>query len=201
MTENKEHKEFIKDFVAMQAEMPVVFKAAQGQSGSHKFKYADLNEIVTTIRPILAQHGFAFMQHLETIDGETYLRTELHHKSGNCFSSPVKIEFKGENIKLFGASITYYRRYALQALLGIVADDDADAIKDNIVKDKSSIDHTSYIKKFVEKNGGDPALLKEFFTKKAKYNSWTIIETVNHAVDDLEAFNKEFNIWKTQNGK
>jgi len=197
----KEHQEFIKDFVAMQAEMPVVFKAAQGQAGNHKFKYADLNEIVTTIRPILAKYGFAFMQHLETSNGDTYLRTELHHKSGQCFSAPVLIEFKGENIKLFGASITYYRRYALQAMLGIVADDDADAIQDTIKKSSPKVNDDDYIKKFIEHNGGDFGLIKEFFTRKAKYNQWTIIETVNHALDDLAAFDKEFNIWKTQNGK
>lgn len=131
-------KTLYEDFVKLQAELPSVMKEATGQVGNQKFKYADLQIIVETIRPILLKHGFAFMQTLETITDATYIITTLIHKSGETVSSKTRIDYPGDDIKRFGAAVTYYRRYALQSMLGIVADADADDDKDSIGKKQNA---------------------------------------------------------------
>lgn len=127
-------KTLYEDFVKLQAELPSVMKDATGQVGNQKFKYADLHVIVETIRPILFKHGFAFMQSLQTLNDATFVVTTLVHKSGESIASQTRIDYPGDNIKVFGAAVTYYRRYALQSLLGIVADADADDNKETIGK-------------------------------------------------------------------
>lgn len=127
-------KEFYEDFVKLQAELPSVMKDATGQVGNQKFKYADLHVIVETIRPILLKHGFAFMQPIVSEGDHTFIDTVLIHKSGDKVYAKTRIDYPGDNIKVFGAAVTYYRRYALQSMLGIVADADADDNKDTIGK-------------------------------------------------------------------
>lgn len=131
-------KEFYEDFIKMQAELPSVMKSATGQAGNHRFKYADLSEIITTVRPTLFKYGFGFTQCMQKSDDGVSLKTSIFHKSGQSIESETPIEFKGDDIKKFGAAITYYRRYTLQAILGIVADEDADDKPETITKKDTS---------------------------------------------------------------
>ena len=53
--------------------------------------------------------------------------TMLIHKSGEWISGYLPIKPKVDDPQGMGSAITYARRYALSAMLGIVADDDDDA--------------------------------------------------------------------------
>lgn len=198
-------KEFYEDFIKMQAEFPAVLKKATGQVGQQKIKYADLPEIVETIRPILARHGFAFLQPIESLmstDGKTYLRTILIHKSGQAYQSDTEVSFQGEDIKKFGAAVTYYRRYALQSILGLVADIDADDLPDplgkksKIAEPPHSSEDTMFMKFYDENCDGINANdVKSFLKARSGYNKRSISENINDFISSPEAFHKEFNSW------
>lgn len=89
--------------------------------GSYSFKYAPLDSIFAAIRKPLADNDLAVTQ---LLDGSS-LTTLLLHGSGAVLTSRVPI-VSGSGIQEFGSAITYLRRYALQAILGIAADDDDD---------------------------------------------------------------------------
>ena len=60
-----------------------------GQKGSYKFKYAELNEILNLVRPILAKHGLSIVQS-STGDGDSVtVTTTLLHKSGQFLESSI----------------------------------------------------------------------------------------------------------------
>ena len=109
---------------ARNREVTVMKKAG----GSYKFRYATLDSIIDHVRPHLTANGLWFVQTLENGDGKYRLVTTLLHASGQSIRSetPILLEKEVDN-QVFGSALTYMRRYALTALLGIAADEDDDA--------------------------------------------------------------------------
>lgn len=94
-------------------------------NGQHKFKFADLPEVISAIREPLAENGLGYSQH-PTLDGDRFiLRTIVYHKSGGFMTSEYPLPGSAKPQEM-GAAITYARRYALCAMLGIHADEDDD---------------------------------------------------------------------------
>lgn len=92
--------------------------------GAYKFKYATFAGIIDAARPVLKKHGLAFSQLIG--DGGA-VTTLLIHESGEYISSTFQITPNSGSPQEIGSAITYAKRYALAALLGIAADDDDDA--------------------------------------------------------------------------
>lgn len=91
-----------------------------------KSRYADLASILKAVRPVLARHGIAVTQTTGITDGGgVILITALMWRGesivGRYPVNPVKADPQG-----FGSAMTYARRYALQAIVGVAADDDDD---------------------------------------------------------------------------
>jgi hypothetical protein len=98
-------------------------------------KYADLPTIVQAATPILAKYGLSVTQLLD-FDGENdLLTTRLMHASGQWIQSEARLHIRDAkgNLRLdpqgLGSAVTYYRRYAYSAILGIVTEEDDDGNK------------------------------------------------------------------------
>lgn len=90
-------------------------------------KYADLSAVFEAIRPALAKHGLAVVQMPEhSDDALLHLTTRICHKSGQWIEGTMSIPVGKVNAHGYGSAITYARRYALAAALGVVADEDDD---------------------------------------------------------------------------
>src|SRR5580692_231613 len=95
------------------------------------FHYASLASGLDIVRKSLGQHEIATVQ-TTAIDGESgqiRLTTLLAHASGEWISSdwPVCSISETATPHRMGAALTYARRYALFALVGIAGEDDLDA--------------------------------------------------------------------------
>lgn len=89
--------------------------------------YADLGAVIQTAKPIMAECGLAVSQLVEGEGGQVGITTMLVHESGEFISSFVTIPVEGKNIaQESGKAITYLRRYALSAILGLFSDADND---------------------------------------------------------------------------
>jgi hypothetical protein len=109
-------------------------------------RYADLAAVWDAIRAPLSKHGLSvtqtFRKATESAEytvtrtaktGETWesrvqhladLVTTLHHASGQWIGSEVPIICEWGNPQTLGSTITYLRRYSLQAACGIAPEDD-----------------------------------------------------------------------------
>ena len=133
-----------KALAAFQQECPVIHKGTTG----HNYTYADFPTILEVINPLLKKHDLGFTQ-LLVEDG---LKTIIFHTiSGESIESNAtipQITLRGMNeYQSFGSGITYYRRYALSAALGLVTDKDTDASGEKVLavfikKHKSVVDLT-----------------------------------------------------------
>lgn len=92
--------------------------------GEYKFKYADLSECKRAAKQPLADNELSVCQ---LIEDDYSIRTILLHSSGQWISSKVRMPSNTVDAQSIGSAITYAKRYAFCAILGIVADDDEDA--------------------------------------------------------------------------
>lgn len=128
MNKSESIKNLSEALVTAQAEMPVV--EFNKTNPFLKNKYADLGAVIKTAQPILAKNGLAVSQLCTTEGDQVGVETMLMHKSGEWISSSMSISLGEERGKstaqVAGSIVTYIRRYALAAMLGMYADEDGD---------------------------------------------------------------------------
>ncbi len=96
-------------------------------------RYADINSFIEEIKPLLTKVGLVVLQPLTNIDGKPALKTILMSDSDKIEETVLLPE--NQDPQKMGSTISYYRRYALQSLLLIQAeDDDGNATKPAPVK-------------------------------------------------------------------
>ena len=102
-------------------------KDSKAELGQYSYKYASLGAILDHVRPVLAKHGLSIAQNVEIQEGRVEVTTLLTHASGGWLSFGPIAGPTGNTWQTLGSGITYGRRYALTAALGIAAEDDDDA--------------------------------------------------------------------------
>ena len=108
-----------------QGEVTNAFKSSSG----HGYNYADLGSILDSVRPILSANGLSVVQMPSPAEaGHVGVVTCLQHKTGEwieCdYSMPIPDNKRNSAAQNVGSAITYARRYALAAALGVAQTDD-----------------------------------------------------------------------------
>lgn len=128
-------KNLFRSLASFQQEVPVIIKNANG----YGYQFADLPKIFEVINPLLQKHGLGFTQ---LINGQKIVTVLFHVESGERIDSETDIpmiQLKGMNdYQSFGSGITYYRRYCLSTILGIVTDKDTDAAGEQVKQIKKA---------------------------------------------------------------
>lgn len=91
-----------------------------------KSKYADLAAHWEACRKALSENGLAVVQTNRPMgrDGVSIITTLIHSESGEWMSGELFVPVTKPDAQGFGSAITYGRRYALGAMVGIAAEDD-----------------------------------------------------------------------------
>lgn len=116
--------------VEAQTEFPVI--SATHRNPFAESWYADLKDIIVAVRNPLKKQGLCFMQHIirDQKENRISLATILLHKSGEYIISTAEvpvIPHKKMNLaQQMSSGITYLKRYALVAILGIAVESDDD---------------------------------------------------------------------------
>lgn len=105
-----------------QAEMSGAKKGATNPF--FKSKYADLNAVVDAVRIPFSENGLSYSQFPIMDDNRVGVETILMHESGEFIASTLMLPTGKLDAQAAGSAITYARRYSLQAVAGIPAEDD-----------------------------------------------------------------------------
>lgn len=125
-------KAWAKAFAAAQAAFKTVTKDKEvtvktNQGGSFTYKYADLSAVHEAVIEALTTNGMSYAQDVTGRDHTIEVSTRIYHEGGWVETfGPLPLP-SGQTAQQAGGSITYARRYALCAALGIAADEDTDA--------------------------------------------------------------------------
>lgn len=118
-------KSLTKALIAVQSKLKPVEKTKVNPY--YKSSYADLQTIWDSCQKVLADNGFAVSQITCMENGIFGLRTILLHESGERLDGFYILNpAKPNDPQALGSALTYSRRYALSAMLGIIADSDDD---------------------------------------------------------------------------
>ena len=142
----------------VQSEIVDATKDKSGDRG--KYKYADLGQLLNLIRPVITKYGLSVSQFpCEAVDSDSVaVETVLMHESGEWISNKFSMKLHkivtkdGRDVtnapQAAGSVITYARRYALAAVIGITQeDDDAQQNREQKLK-KANRDHSKAIAAF-----------------------------------------------------
>ena len=94
-----------------------------------KSRYADLESVWDACRSLLAANGLSVIQMPGNyFEGRMWLVTKLCHTSGEWIEQEMSVPVQKPDAQGAGSALTYMRRYALAAFVGVVqADDDGNA--------------------------------------------------------------------------
>lgn len=119
MKMSTEIKQITPAFLKAQKKIESVIKDATNPF--FKSKYADLTSVIDACKDKLNAEGIVILQPVEGMAVETV----LIHESGEWFSSSTPIVVKDENNpQALGSAITYAKRYGLQSMVLLPAEDD-----------------------------------------------------------------------------
>lgn len=121
-----EHSPSIKELAAALAKAEREIKAAVKDSANPYFKsrYADLASVWEACREPLTKHGLAVCQWPSADGPRVTVVTLLTHDSGEWVRASLTMTAKEDSPQAIGSVITYARRYALAAAVGVAPDDD-----------------------------------------------------------------------------
>jgi hypothetical protein len=98
-----------------------VGKVSKNSKNPHfKNTYADLNALIDAVEPILLEKGLLMLQPIQNGNVSTII---IDCESSETIESSIMLPSLSDPQKL-GSAITYFRRYTLQSLLSLQAEDD-----------------------------------------------------------------------------
>jgi hypothetical protein len=160
--------------------------ALKDSANSHfKSRYADLTSVMLACKDALAANDLAVLQ-LSRIheSGTPVLVTRIIHVSGEHIEGEFPLVCKDPNDpQKLGSAVTYARRYALAAALGITADDDdgqaasGHSVAPSVAKPAPAANKTEEYQK----------LLEDFFKKPVKQWGETDKVLARKAFTDMQA--------------
>lgn len=88
-------------------------------------KYFDINALLSHVKPVLNKHGVILIQCLTNVGGKNALDTKLVDVETKVAigAEPIVLPDYADAQKA-GSAITYFRRYAIQTILALEAEDD-----------------------------------------------------------------------------
>lgn len=118
----------VKDLFQALSKVQATIKDAKMDSKNPHFqsKYASLGAVYEACRTQCAAQGICITQLATTVDGRPAVWTMLGHTSGQWIRSLLVIPADKPTAQGMGSALTYGRRYALSAIVGIAADEDDD---------------------------------------------------------------------------
>ena len=119
----------IKDLAIALSKVQATIKPATKDATNPHFKsrYADLPAVWEACRAPLAANNLSVVQMpTDAGEGRVGLKSILLHSSGQYIACEYSTRLQQDNAQGVGSALTYLRRYALAAMIGIVADEDDD---------------------------------------------------------------------------
>ena len=144
-----------------------------------KSKYTTLDVIVDTIKPLLAKQGLSYIQSCGGDGEKVSVTTFIMHTSGEWIETdPLVLKADKATAQGAGSAITYARRYALAATLGIASDEDDDG---NIASDNKGADKYSQ-----PKSSNQQPSSNKILTDKQLNRLYAIAKTAGFDIEKLK---------------
>ena len=130
----EDKKQIMQAIQNVQQQAGFIKKDSNGQVGAGKFKYANLAATWESVKQLLKDNGLIVYSspnsshpNNPSLTGQFFTTTIYHIPSGEFVSETMSLIITRQDPQALGAAITFYRRYMVTAMLGLIPDDDTDA--------------------------------------------------------------------------
>lgn len=136
--ESNKSPEIDKLLAALSKAQSEIEGAKENSKNPHfKSSYPDLFSVWQACKKPLTDNGLSIIQTFQPSGDKTLLITILGHSSGQWISSVLPMPIVKNDPQGLGSCVTYCRRYALSALVGVCPmDDDAEAAMHRMKKEE-----------------------------------------------------------------
>lgn len=129
---------FNRDMAMMQADLPTITEHGEIKVNDVvRSRYARFEDINEAVRPVLQKHGFAINFKTDTTGGTVKVTGILTHREGHRETTdmtlPVDVSGSKNAVQSIGSSVSYGKRYVMEALLNLTSrgqDDDGEGAMD-----------------------------------------------------------------------
>ena len=102
-------------------------RSKNGNEFEYSYKYADITDVLSAVRPHFAKHGLTILQPTRIDGNALQVATRIvHDVTGQFEESIYPVAAIGADHQALGSALTYARRYALCSMIGLAPDEDAD---------------------------------------------------------------------------
>lgn len=146
-------------FAALAKAQGEIENASKNAANPHfRSKYADLAEVLNTIRPVFATNGLSLFQTPGYDGSMASVTTVLAHSSGGYITSTASCVPAKSDAQGIGSATTYLRRYSAAAVAGIAQeDDDGNAAAHNKPHAVITADQAATLRDLIEETSSDTA--------------------------------------------
>jgi len=140
---------------------------ATRQGGSFRYRYADLDQVVETIAPILREVGLSYAWDSRVEGDRLSVTCTLRHIEGHSVESsfvcPTESRAGMSEAQKYGAALSYGKRQSLVAVLGLSASDpDTDGRPVTAEEDRVTSEQAAEIEKLLAAKDRDTAKFLEW---------------------------------------
>jgi len=112
-------------FTALAQAQFAVENATKGSVNPHfKNRYADLAEVLNTVRPVFSSFGLSIIQNPSFDGAMVSVTTVLGHSGGGYITAVASCVPQKSDAQGVGSATTYLRRYSLASMAGVAQEDD-----------------------------------------------------------------------------
>jgi hypothetical protein len=184
--------------VALSKAQAAIENVSRDKQG-HGYKYADLASCLAAVKKPLADNGLSLSQLVsQDKSGKQMLVTLLIHESGQWLKSIFCIEsvivktrdgaIKGNSLQHIGAGLTYVRRYALAAIVGLTQeDDDAQTVSKSVEEKVPSLTVAKEFMNLCAEHNLDAQEFAKFHNIDSKHS-----ETVTNGIANFNSLKEKF---------
>ena len=107
-----------------------------GKAYEYGYKYLTLPKLRSGTKELVASNGLALLQATTFTEGQFFLVTTISHDSGQWFRGYYPLIADMKDPQKLGSVMSYAKRYAMAAILGVVADEDDDGSYGNLRREE-----------------------------------------------------------------
>ncbi len=175
----------------VQHQVPPLKREASGSTGGRNYKYTPLDKVWEAASAALKEHGITVVQSPTTGDGSigNFFETTLYHlESEEWISQTMTMFIVKDDPQSMGSAVTYYRRYMLVSMLGLITVDDNDAVEHRLATASQKAKIVGAVKQIFPELSTQGQIIETIQNIIGKHPSYIREDEANDAIELIRAF-------------
>ena len=168
-----------------------VKKDTTGQVGTRAYKYANLVSTWDTVKDLLRDNKLVVVQSPVTAENNVggFFETTIYHtESGEWINETMQMVLQRDDPQAIGAAITYYRRYMITSMLGLIPDDDNDATEQRLATSEQKAKMIGAVKQIYPELTKPEDIINTLNNILGKHPSRVREDEAQQSIDLIKAF-------------